>query len=46
MSKVIVYKLDGKGWGVALNPETNCVIWHFDLKRKALEKAAELEVSA
>jgi hypothetical protein len=46
MSKdIMVYKLDGKGWAVALNPKTNCQLWHFGTKKRALEKAKELEMS-
>ena len=43
MSEIMVYKLDGKGWGVALNPKTNCQLWHFTTKQRAIEKAKELE---
>jgi len=43
---IMVYKLDGKGWAVALNPKTNdCQIWHIGTKKRALEKAKELEMS-
>jgi hypothetical protein len=43
MSDVIVYKLDTKGWAVALNPKSDCKIWHFPSKKRAIEKAKELE---
>ena len=43
MSNVIVYKLDTKGWAVALNPKSDCKIWHFSSKKRAVEKAKELE---
>ena len=45
MSNVIVYKLDTKGWAVAINPKTNCVIWHFATKKRATEKAKELKAA-
>jgi len=43
MNNVMVYKLDKGGWAVALNPTNECVIWHFDKKKQATEKARELE---
>jgi len=44
-NEITVYKLDGKGWGVALNPKKDCQLWHFSTKKRALEKARELETS-
>jgi hypothetical protein len=37
-----VYKLDKGEWAVALNPKTNCHIWYFNTKKRALVKANEL----
>jgi hypothetical protein len=45
MSEIMIYKLDTGGWGVALNPKSNCQIWHFSTKKRAVEKARELEMS-
>jgi len=45
MNEIMVYKLDDGGWGVALNPKSNCQIWHFSTKKRAVEKARELEMS-
>lgn len=37
-----VYKLDGGAWAVALNPKSECQLWHFKTKKRALIKAREL----
>ena len=37
-----VYKLDGGAWAVALNPKSNCQIWHFKTRERAMNKANEL----
>jgi hypothetical protein len=37
-----VYKLDGGAWAVALNPKSECQIWHFKTKERAMNKANEL----
>ena len=41
-NNIWVYKLDKGGWAVALNPETDCQIWHFKTRERAMNKANEL----
>ena len=44
MKDIVVYRLDNGKWAIAINPQTDCRIWTVSSKKRALEKAKELEI--
>ena len=44
MKDIVVYRLDNGKWAIAINSQTDCRIWTVSSKKRALEKARELEI--
>ena len=45
MNKVecVVYKMDSGRWALAVNPKTDCKIFTFETKARAVEKSKEMQ---